>query len=464
MHYRESRTKYQDSDNKTLQVFFSDKIEEIIKHSDTNQATLKHSSQGGVEYPPMRRVDPLQRNQNREEYQEIHQDVLLRATEDRDGHGDATVDTGDQDGIEELLRFDYIEAGGEALGHPLNEKQSDMANEIIEWSNDWDAKPIFNVVDTSASGTSILSRHLMRTWSREDLLIGRFFFSAPTSKTGKGLASTLARDIALSIPFLRQPILNARKRNANLETYTLQKQLEALVFTPLMALRKRSIIVIDALDQCCQVDRSTLLESLRRFFASHSPELNYLKIFLTCRPEQDILWKFGQKGYRRLVQQTNFSADLQVEVCLDDSRAPGADEHSGLSVAEHKADFRHQPQTTSDQELTDSSSMAKGLTEDDEPENGVGAQERLGNRYKGNEIATQIFSFEGGASNWFPEKDQGRRGGIAIGVCAMNGGRVFGTGNTFTIRGNSVAYTAVHGIGTEVNITNSNVVLEAFSQ
>jgi hypothetical protein len=72
------------------------------------------------------------------------------------------------------------------------------------------------------------------------------------------------------------------------------------------ALARPPVIIIDALDECTVVDRSIFLEALFSFLEEAGSGDGPLKVFLTCRPEVDILGHFQEPRYNRLAHQADF--------------------------------------------------------------------------------------------------------------------------------------------------------------
>jgi hypothetical protein len=153
-----------------------------------------------------------------------------------------------------------------------------------EWSTSDDSPQIFWLTDVAGTGKSTIANHLAREWKSSGCLVGRFFFSreAEQSRTSRLFYSTIAQQgisnlgsdlqslVALGIPKLKSPV-----------SATLEEQYTAMFVNPLRAMGRTAIIVIDALDECDPTPRKQLI----RLILSSLPELPYLRLFITSRPE-----------------------------------------------------------------------------------------------------------------------------------------------------------------------------------
>jgi hypothetical protein len=107
----------------------------------------------------------------------------------------------------------------------------DMLDGIARWATNADAEPMIALVDQAGTGKSTIAAHMTQKWEKEGLLLARFFFSKPSTVTSNGLASTLAKDIAKSVPSLRPLVLAALKEHDDFSSCSLRQQLDWLVYT-----------------------------------------------------------------------------------------------------------------------------------------------------------------------------------------------------------------------------------------
>ncbi|KAF4336041.1 vegetatible incompatibility het-e-1 [Fusarium beomiforme] len=121
-----------------------------------------------------------------------------------------------------------------------------------------------------------------------------FFFKKGAGNQGSGrhLFAILAYQLALNIPPIRPHILEAVKADHSLAMAPMQIQWQKLIRDPLVKLQDdgftRAItLVLDALDECDEIDRGQILQLL----ITTCPE--NLRVFLTSRPELDIMGHFA---------------------------------------------------------------------------------------------------------------------------------------------------------------------------
>jgi hypothetical protein len=206
-----------------------------------------------------------------------------------------------------------------------------MINEITLWAAEDDAWPMLALIDPAGTGKSTIATHMAQMWEKGSVPTVRFFFSKPTTVTGKEFASTLARDIARSTPLLYQRILAALKEHDNIAACSIKEQLEWLFFAPLRSATQKHIVVIDALDECSMADRGKILDSLLAFIREDRSGPCPLKILLTSRPEPDITSRIDTPAYNNLVRRLNFS--------LWPTQDPSNQEDIRLYTAEHLSDL-----------------------------------------------------------------------------------------------------------------------------
>ena len=183
----------------------------------------------------------------------------------------------------------------------------DMIDGIVRWVSDGDAEPMFALIDQAGTGKSTIAAHMTKEWENEGALLARFFFSKPSTVTGNGVATTLARDIAESVPSLGSLVVEAVEKHPNYAACSFQQQLEWFVFGPLKSLKGRHILVIDALDECSKVDRAVLLKSTLDFISGFEAGSCPLKVLLISRPEEDIVSRIREPRYAKSIHNTNFS-------------------------------------------------------------------------------------------------------------------------------------------------------------
>jgi hypothetical protein len=136
-----------------------------------------------------------------------------------------------------LSKLVYINARGHQHETCAEGTRTDMLDGIVRWANS-STEPVFTLVDQAGAGKSTIACHMTRIWETDGLLLARFFFSKLSTVTANGLASTLAKDLAKTVPSLRPLVLAALEEHDDFSSCSLQQQLEWLVFTPLKSLKE----------------------------------------------------------------------------------------------------------------------------------------------------------------------------------------------------------------------------------
>jgi hypothetical protein len=131
------------------------------------------------------------------------------------------------------------DAQGDQHSGCLKGTRKDILNQITQWAVDRNAKPIFCLVDQAGTGKSTISAQMVHQWGDDHSLVSRFFFSKPKAITsGEDFASTVATDMAIQIPLLRAIIIKVLNGHSKISTYSIEKNMELLVITPLKKLKE----------------------------------------------------------------------------------------------------------------------------------------------------------------------------------------------------------------------------------
>jgi len=193
----------------------------------------------------------------------------------------------------------------------------EMLDGIARWATN-STEPVFALIDQAGTGKSTIACHMTRAWEKDGSLLARFFFSKPSTVTANGLASTLAKDLAKSVPSLRPLVLTALEEHDDFSSCPLQQQLEWLVFEPLRSLKEPRVMVVDALDECSKADRNVLLKSILDFVNIFDAGSCLLKILFTSRPEDDIVSRIYESRYAKSILRANFSLHSKENTSNED--------------------------------------------------------------------------------------------------------------------------------------------------
>ena len=158
---------------------------------------------------------------------------------------------------------------------------------------------------------------------------GSFFFSRGKNGRDQGhfLFSTIAYQLALNLPGLRQHVNRIMEKNPTLHTKSMDVQLKTLIvkaFKDLSPLPQHSyLIIIDGLDECHDMlDQRLILQLLCETITVHKLPLRFL---IGSRPESHIRDSFDQESLRtvtrRVVLDESFNPGRDIQVFLQDGFA-----------------------------------------------------------------------------------------------------------------------------------------------
>ena len=193
----------------------------------------------------------------------------------------------------------------------------------IKWEEDLDAF-IMWVYGPAGSGKSAIAQTIAEMCEQEMILLASFFFSKndPSRSTANPLIATIAYQITLNLPDVRNAVLEAIECDPLIFSKSLVVQVKSLIVTPLQPLTEagffngptsRRLVIIDSLDECSEpkVQRN-LLEVLANAKRQHRLPLIFL---FASRPEQHISLAFS----------TGLLPRMTTPIALDESYLPDED-------------------------------------------------------------------------------------------------------------------------------------------
>ncbi|PNP73536.1 hypothetical protein FNYG_13130 [Fusarium nygamai] len=170
-----------------------------------------------------------------------------------------------------------------------------VLHDIERWAHDPSSPTICWLPGLAGTGKSTISRTVSRNLKTKSLGAS-FFFKKGAGNRGNGrhLFSILAYQLALYLPPILPYILEAVKEDHSLNMAPIQIQWQKLILSPLSKLQdeglaKPIVFVLDALDECDEQDRGEIF----RLLLSTCPVV--LRVFLTSRPELDIMGHFANE-------------------------------------------------------------------------------------------------------------------------------------------------------------------------
>ena len=172
---------------------------------------------------------------------------------------------------------------------------------------------------------------------------GSFFFSRGKKGRDEGhfLFSTIAYQLALKVPGLRQHVNHIMELDPTLHTKSMDVQLRSLIidaFRHLSPLPQRPyLIIIDGLDECHdKATQQLILQLLCETITTHTLPLRFL---IGSRPESHIRDNFDQESLytvtRRVILDEKFDPGRDIEVFLRSGFAKLCAKNSILSHVKH---------------------------------------------------------------------------------------------------------------------------------
>jgi len=167
----------------------------------------------------------------------------------------------------------------------------------MDWCEDLESKCIFWLNGMAGSGKSTIARTIARELAEKKRLAVSFFFTRGNKDISHShmFFTTIATQLANSLPVLRASISDAIDNNPDIFQQGLREQWNQLILNPLKSAPTQSIqlvIVIDALDECDSMQDIQLI--LQLIAEAKNLETVRIKIFLTSRPEIPIFDGFRQ--------------------------------------------------------------------------------------------------------------------------------------------------------------------------
>lgn len=171
----------------------------------------------------------------------------------------------------------------------LPSTRTDVLQQISDWADDADPKPIFWLSGMAGTGKSTISRTVAQSFAKTGRLGASFFFKKGHADRG-GLArffTTIAAQLAVNLPTTSPHIRDVLDADPSIVIKNAREQFDKLFREPLSkAATTRDypiIIVVDALDEC-ESDKDIRL-IIHLFSLANSEQSTPIKVFLTSRPD-----------------------------------------------------------------------------------------------------------------------------------------------------------------------------------
>ena len=193
----------------------------------------------------------------------------------------------------------------------------------IKWEGDLNAFIIW-VYGAAGAGKSAIAQTIAEMCEREMILLASFFFSRndPSRSNVNSLIATLAYQITLNLPDVREVIIGAIEHDPLIFSKSFAVQVETLIVAALQPLvetgffndpTSRRLVIIDGLDECSDPKvQQNILQVLANSQQQHRLPLVFL---FASRPEQHISLSFN----------TRLLSTITSRLALDESYLPDED-------------------------------------------------------------------------------------------------------------------------------------------
>jgi len=183
----------------------------------------------------------------------------------------------------------------------LRGTRTDVLLQLERWMGDEQDHRVFWLNGLAGTGKSTIAQ----TFAEISFAAGKLGASFFCSRNFEGRSNlqailpTLAFQLAYRYFLFRQQLVQVLKANPNIEQETLCSQMESIIVDPLRATRIRTLIIIDALDECKDEEpASAILSVLSRYV----DEIPNVKFFITGRPEHRIRSGFRLESLRPITE------------------------------------------------------------------------------------------------------------------------------------------------------------------
>ena len=176
-----------------------------------------------------------------------------------------------------------------------------VLGQLKSWLEDKQGHSAFWLTGVTGTGKSTIAR----TFAKVNFVDGNLGASVFCSRDSEDRSNlrvvfpTLAFQLADRHPEFREELLRALKDTPDVGQESLCSQMEKFIVGPLKAAQIRTLIVIDALDQCKDEESTFAILSVLSRYMDKIPQV---KFFVTSRPEDTVHFGFQLESLRPVVE------------------------------------------------------------------------------------------------------------------------------------------------------------------
>jgi len=197
----------------------------------------------------------------------------------------------------------------------LRGTRRDVLLQLEYWLKDGQDHHVFWLNGLAGTGKSTIAQTFAEI-SFADGNLGASFFCSRDFEDRSNLQSifpTLAFQLAYHYPLFRDQLLQVLRANPGVGQESLCSQMEKVIVGPLKTTQIRTLIIIDALDECKDKEPASAILSVLSRYVDMIPQV---KFFITGRPESRIQSGFRLKSLRPITEVLKLH---EVERSLVDS-------------------------------------------------------------------------------------------------------------------------------------------------
>jgi len=183
----------------------------------------------------------------------------------------------------------------------LRGTRRDVLLQLEHWLKDEQDHRVFWLNGLAGNGKSTIAQTFAETSFADGKLGASFFCSRDFEDRSRlqAIFPTIAFQLAYRYPLLRQRLLQVLKATPGIGWETLCSQMERVIVEPLRATPIRTLIIIDALDECKDEEPASAILSVLSRYVDQIPQV---KFFITGRPEPCIRSGFWLESLRPITE------------------------------------------------------------------------------------------------------------------------------------------------------------------
>ena len=183
----------------------------------------------------------------------------------------------------------------------LRGTRGDVLLQLERWLKDEQDHHVFWLNGLAGTGKSTIAQTFAENSFADGKLGASFFCSRDFEDRSKlqVIFPTIAFQLAYRYPLFREELLQVLKATPGVGRESLCSQMERIIVGPLKATRIRTLIIIDALDECEDEEPASALLSVLSRYVDKIPRV---KFFITGRPEPRIRSGFRLESLRPITE------------------------------------------------------------------------------------------------------------------------------------------------------------------